>query len=37
MQSGNINDQMNDILLDQRDIQQQMAETNDIMNQLAQN
>lgn len=37
MESGNINDKMVQILTDQKYIQQQQAETNDMMNQLAQN
>ena len=35
-QSETVNEKMNDILLDQKDIQAQMAETNHLMNEMAQ-
>lgn len=36
-QTGNIGEIMQDVLLDQKEIQQNMAETNDLFNQMAQN
>lgn len=36
-QTADINDRMQDVMLDQKEIQMKMAETNDIMNQIANN
>lgn len=36
-ESGNIGEKMQDVLMDQREIQQNMAETNDLFNQMAAN
>ena len=36
-QAGDVNDKMQELMLDQKEIQMRMGETNDIMNQLAGN